>query len=128
MLFRLGLSCFLGNGLLGELGDLLGEGVEVLRGVLVGVGLSEFIHDGCSIMSSRVKVGHLEGIFIVSGLSLALLSVLPLGGLTPRLGRVVILSMLGLVYGPKTVSSTWVYSLSPKVLIQSSRLLKPSLT
>ena len=75
-----------------------------------------------------VKVGCLDGIFTVSGLSLVLLSVLPLGGLTPRMGRVVILSMLGIVYGPKTVSSTWVYSLSPKVLIHSSRLLNPSLT
>ena len=94
----------------------------------MGVDLLEFIHDGCSIMSSRVKVGHLERIFIASGLSLALLSVLPLGGLTPRLGRVVILSMLGLVYGPNSVRSTWVYSLSPKCLIQSSKLLNPSLT
>ena len=70
----------------------------------------------------------MEGIFTVSGLSLVLLNVLPLGGLTPTLGRAVILSIFGIVYGPNTVGSTSIYSLSPRVLIHSSRLLCLSLT
>ena len=75
-----------------------------------------------------VRVWCLDGIFKVSGLSLVLLSVLPLGGLTPRLGRVVILSIFGILYGPNTDGSTLRYSLSPRVLIHSSRLSCPSLT
>ena len=81
-----GLSCFLGDGLLGDLGDLFGEGVEVLFGVLV-VDLLGSIQDGCRRISSKVTVGCLRGYFIVSGLSLALLSVLPLGVLTPKKRR-----------------------------------------
>ena len=92
------------------------QGVDILWGVLVGVDISGSNQNGLSVRLDTVTIEWLEGIFMVSGLSLALLSVLPLGGLTPRLGRVVIFSMLGLVYGPKIVSSTWVYSLSPKVL------------
>ena len=72
-----GLSCFLGDGLLGVLGDLYGEGVEILWGVLVGVDVSGSIQDGLSLMLGNVTVECLEGIFVVSGLSLALLSVLP---------------------------------------------------
>ena len=52
-----------------------------------------------------VRVGCLEGIFTVSGLSLVLLRVLPLGGLTPKLGRVVILSIIGIAYGRKAIGS-----------------------
>ena len=105
------LSCFLGKGLFGAVGGLVGDGVGVLfgdlvgggvgvllgevvdvfKGVFVGVILSGFLHEGWSMMSSMVRVGHLEGAFTVSGLSLVLFRVLPLGGLTPRLGRVVIL-------------------------------------
>ena len=137
------LSCFLGEGLFGAVGgfvgdsvgvlfgDLVGGGVGVLlwevigvfRGVFVGFDLSGFLHEGWSMMSSMVRVGRLEGAFTVSGLSLVLFSVLPLGGLTPRLGRVVMLSIFGIVYGPKTVGSTLMYSLSPRVLIHSSMLL-----
>ena len=42
----------------------------------------------------------------LSGLSLALFRALPGGGLTPCVGGLVILSMLGRVYGPYVVSST----------------------
>ena len=65
------------------------------------------IQDGCRRISSKVTVGHLSGYFIGSGLSLALLSVLPLEGLTPKLGRVMILSRFGLVYGPNIEGSIW---------------------
>ena len=65
------------------------------------------IQDGCKRMSSKVIAGRLRGYLIASGLSLALLSDLPLGRLTPKLGRVVILSRFGLVYGPNTVRSAW---------------------
>ena len=65
---------------------------------------------------------------MASGLSLARFSVLPLGELMPKLGRVVILSRFGLVYGPNTVRSAWWYYLSPNDLSHNSRLLVPSLT
>ena len=80
------MSCFLGDGLLGVLGDLFGERVKILWGVLVGVDVSGSNQDGFSLRLDTVTVECFEGIFVVSGLSLALLSVLPLGGLTPRLG------------------------------------------
>ena len=74
------MSCFLGDGFFGILGDLFGEGVEILWGVLVGVDVSGSIQDGLSLKLDTVTVERLEGIFVVSGLSLALLSVLPRGG------------------------------------------------
>ena len=73
-----------------------------------------------------VKV--LEGTFVISRLSLALLRVLPLGGLTPRFGRVIILSIFGSMYGPNTFGSTLRYSLSPSCFIHSSIFSWPSLT
>ena len=43
----------------------------------MGVDVSGSIQDGLSLKLDTVTVERLEGIFVVSGLSLALLSVLP---------------------------------------------------
>ena len=64
---------------------------------LTGVAVSWFIQEGLSLRFVSVTTGSLEGFLVLSGLSLALLSVCPFGGLTPRLGRVLIFSRLGYV-------------------------------
>ena len=88
---------------------------------LAGLGLAGLGLAGLNL-AGLIWVGQLEGPFTVSGLSLVLFRVLPLGGLTTMLGRVVMLSIFGNVYWPKTVGSTLRYSLSPRVLIHSSML------
>ena len=87
-----------------------------------------FSHDGESLRFGSVTVRHLDGILGASGLSLKRFRVLPLGGLTPRVGRVVVFSRFGWVYGPKSARSTFLYSISPRSLIHSSKLSCPSLT
>ena len=61
----------------------------------VGVAFSWFIQEGLSLRFVSVTTGCLEGFLVLSGLSLALLSVCPFGGLTPRVGRVLIFFRLG---------------------------------
>ena len=68
---------------------------------------------------SMVIVVCLVGNLIGSGLSLGLFRVLPLGGPTPKLGRVMIFSIFGLVYGPKTEGHVLMYSGSPRFFVQS---------
>ena len=54
-------------------------------------------HDGDSLRFGSVTVKRFAGILGTSGLSLNLFRVLPLGGLTPSVGSVVVLSRLGWV-------------------------------
>ena len=68
-----------------------------LLGVFVEVEVSLSSHKGESLRLGKVIIGCLEGILVASGLSLSLFRVLPLGGLTPRLGCVVVLSRFGWV-------------------------------
>ena len=63
-----------------------------------------------------------------SGFSLALFQALPGGGLTPRVGRIIVLSNFGKVYYPYMVNSTCLYSISPNCLIHSLMFFSPSLT
>ena len=56
---------------------------------------------------STVKVRRFGVCLGGSGLSLGLFTVLPLGGLVPKLGRVFILSIFGLMYGPKAEGSVF---------------------
>ena len=62
MLFRCGvylgclLICWIGDLTGGGVGVLFGEAVGVVRGILDGGDLSEFLHVGWSIGSSMIKV------------------------------------------------------------------------
>ena len=75
-------------------GDL--AGVEDSWRRLVG-SMLVLSHDGDKTKLGRFTVRRLAGILGISGLSLNFLRVLPLGGLTPKVGRVVIFSRFGWV-------------------------------
>ena len=79
-------------------------------------------------MFDRVTVRRLVFVLMGSGLSLGRLFTLPLGGLSPKFGSVVILSILGVVYAPKMIGSVLWYCCSPKCFVQSSTSLCLSLT
>ena len=79
-----------------------GDGFEDVNGIFVG---DCFCHSGPRFNSSIRYVRRFGVIFYCSGLSLGLLKVLLFGGLCPKLGRVVILSIFGCMYGPKVDGS-----------------------
>ena len=78
-------------------------------GVLGGVfEFLDFIQVGLRSRSRSMDiVFRFAGILEASGLSLGLFRTLPFGGLTPRFGVVVMLSILGRVYGPKRSGLTF---------------------
>ena len=79
-------------------------------------------------MSSVMYVLRFGVCFGCSRLSLGLFKVLPLGGLCPKLGRVVILSIFVCMYGPKVDGSVLRYCGSPICFIHSSTFSGPSFT
>ena len=111
-------------------GVLVGDGLDDGNGVLVGELLSPLQSGDRFILSmfARVKVRHLVLDLIGSGLSLGHLFPLPFGGLRPKFGSVVILSIFGIMYVPKIVGSVFWYFCFPKFLVQSSTLSVLSLT
>ena len=105
--------------------SLSGDGFEDAKGSLVG---DCFCHLGPRIMLSIVYILRFRVCFGGSGLSLGLFRVLPLGGLVPKLGRVVILSIFGFMYGPNEDGSVFKYWKSPSCLIHNLTSSGPSLT
>ena len=86
-------------------GVFVGDGFDDGKGVLVGELFSP-LQSGDRLTLSmfvRVTVHRFVLVLIGSGLSLGRLFTLPLVGLRPKFGSVVILSILGVVYVPNIV-------------------------
>ena len=83
-------------------GVLVGDGLDDGNGVLVGELLLPLQSGDRFTLSmfARVKVRRFVLDLIGSGLSLGRLFTLPFGGLRPKFGSVVILSILGVMYVP----------------------------
>ena len=88
-------------------GVLVGDGFDDGNGVFLGeLFLPLQLGDKLTLsMFARVKVRRLVLDLISSGLSLGRLFTLPFGGLRPKFGSVVILSILGVMYVPNIVGS-----------------------
>ena len=85
-------NCLLGGDTRRCVISLGGDGFEDAKGSFVGDCLC---HSGPRVMSPIVYVRCFGVCFGCSGLSLGLFRVLPFGGLVPRFGRVIILSIFG---------------------------------